>query len=196
MWLSARRGDAVKQLAEEINGSGGQAHAQEVDALSPDAVEAYLATIAATATVDIVFNGIGVAPTESGYPARSLDQELDSFLGPMRMTVGSQFLTAREAARHMSKRGTGSIVLISSALSRLSIPHQAGTSAASAAVEAMTRSLAAEFGPSGIRVNCVRDQRCRRLARSARRGLVMRGSPGPQQRLRLRFRRQTRLDGR
>lgn len=155
VWLSARRGDAVKQLAEEINGSGGQAHAQEVDALSPDAVEAYLATIAATATVDIVFNGIGVAPTESGYPARSLDQELDSFLGPMRMTVGSQFLTAREAARHMSKRGTGSIILISSALSRLSIPHQAGTSAASAAVEAMTRSLAAEFGPSGIRVNCV-----------------------------------------
>jgi 3-oxoacyl-[acyl-carrier protein] reductase len=154
VWLSARRGDAVKELAEEINASGGQAHAQEVDALSPEAVEAYLET--AAASVDIVFNGIGVAPSEMGFPAKSHDQDLDAFLYPMRLIVGSQFLTTREAAKHMSQRGTGSIITISSALTTLSIPYQAGVCAASAAVESMTRSLAAEFGSSGVRINCVR----------------------------------------
>jgi NAD(P)-dependent dehydrogenase (short-subunit alcohol dehydrogenase family) len=156
VWLSARRGVAVEELAKDITESGGQAHAHQVDALTPDAVEAYLKTVAATASVDLVFNGIGAAPAELGYPARSLDQDLDTFLLPMRTIVGSQFLTAREAARHMSDRGTGSIVLISAALSTLKIPHMAGISAACGAVESLTRSLAAEFGPSGIRVNCVR----------------------------------------
>src|SRR5712691_2702467 len=156
VWLSVRRGEAVKQLAEEISESGGKAYVQEVDALSPETVEAYLETIAATGSVDIVFNGIGGAPAELGYPARALDQDVDAFLLPMRTIVGSQFLTARGAARHMSQRGTGSIITISAGLSTLSVPHMAGISAACAAVEAMTRSLAAEFGSSGIRVNCVR----------------------------------------
>ncbi|HET7016805.1 MAG TPA: SDR family oxidoreductase [Streptosporangiaceae bacterium] len=156
VWLSARRGDAVKELAEEINASGGQAHAQEVDALSPEAVEAYLETVAAAGSVDIVFNGIGVAPSEMGFPAKTVDQDLDAFLYPMRLIVGSQFLTTREAAKHMGRRGTGSIITVSSALTTLSIPYQAGVCAASAAVESMTRSLAAEYGSSGIRINCVR----------------------------------------
>lgn len=156
VWVSARRGDAAKELAEEINASGGQAHAHEVDALSPEAVEAYLETVAATAPVDIAFNGIGRAPAEWGCPAKSLDVDLDTFLVPMQTMVGSQFLTARGAARHMSEKGTGSIVTLTAALATISIPHMAGISAACAAVEAMTRSLAAEFGSSGIRVNCVR----------------------------------------
>lgn len=156
VWLSARRAGPVKQLADEIAESGGQAHAQELDARDPDAVEAYLSTIASATQVDIVFNGIGGAPAELGYPASSLDQDLDTFLLPMRTIVGSQFLTAREAARHMTGRGTGSIITLAAALSTLKIPHMAGISAACGAIEAMTRSMAAEFGSTGIRINCVR----------------------------------------
>jgi 3-oxoacyl-[acyl-carrier protein] reductase len=160
VWLSARRGYAATELAKEITEAGGLAHAHELDARDPEAVDSYFKTIATAAQIDIVFNGIGGPPAELGYPARSLDQDVDTFLLPMRTIVGSQFLTAREAAKHMASRptgtSTGSIVMISAALAALHSPQMAGISAACGAIEAMTRSLAAEFGPSGIRVNCVR----------------------------------------
>lgn len=184
VWLSARRVDPVKHLADEIAESGGQAHAQELDARDPSAVRDYLDTIATTAQVDIVFNGIGAAPTELGCPASSVDQDLDAFLLPMRMVVGSQFLTAREAARHMTDRGTGSIITLTAALSTLKIPHMAGISAACGAIESMTRSLAAEFGSTGIRINCVRasampETRTIREARAGHVGLGTNPAPTP-----------------
>jgi NAD(P)-dependent dehydrogenase (short-subunit alcohol dehydrogenase family) len=68
--------------------------------------------------------------------------------------VGSQFLTAREAARVMAPGGA--ILTLSATLSGSAFAYMAGISAACGAVEVMTQALAAEYGPRGIRVNCVR----------------------------------------
>lgn len=157
VWVSARRGDAAEKLAAEIVEGGGRAHAAEVDALDAAAVGAHVADVAGRGgSVDAVFNGIGGRPAALHYPARIADLDLDGFLAPLRVIVGSQYLTARAAGRVMAEQGHGSVVTLSATLSGMAAAHMANISAACGAVEALTRALAGELGPSGVRVNCVR----------------------------------------
>jgi NAD(P)-dependent dehydrogenase (short-subunit alcohol dehydrogenase family) len=55
----------------------------------------------------------------------------------------------------MLGRGSGNIIMISSMASRYGIPKVIGYTASKAAVEGMTRALAVELSPRGIRVNCI-----------------------------------------
>jgi NAD(P)-dependent dehydrogenase (short-subunit alcohol dehydrogenase family) len=157
VFVSARDETAVKQLVDDLSASGAEARGHRVDATDADEINAYVDRVAADAgSVDVVFNGIGARPRELGYPAHSDDLSVEDFLRPIDLVVASQFLTARAAARHMKDAGHGVIVTLSTGLAASTAPFVVGVSAASGAIEAMTRSLAGEFGPHGVRVNCVR----------------------------------------
>jgi NAD(P)-dependent dehydrogenase (short-subunit alcohol dehydrogenase family) len=65
------------------------------------------------------------------------------------------FALTREVAKNMCSRETGNIVMISSMASQYGIPKIIAYTAAKSAVEGMTRALAVELSPHGIRVNCV-----------------------------------------
>lgn len=157
VWLSGRDSDSLKELAESIEADGGTATAEVVDATDPKAVKNYVDRVAEQAgRIDAVFNGIGGRPADLGYPARSTDQDLAVFLRPLSIILGSTFLTSRTVAAHMVQQGSGSIVTLTASLSAITAANMAGISAACGAIEAMTRSLSGEFGPSGVRVNCVR----------------------------------------
>jgi 3-oxoacyl-[acyl-carrier protein] reductase len=56
----------------------------------------------------------------------------------------------------MIQQCSGAIVTLSATLSGMTAANMAGISATCGAIEAMTRSLAGEFGRAGVRVNCVR----------------------------------------
>jgi len=60
-----------------------------------------------------------------------------------------------EAARRMLKRGRGSIVLVASTAGQRGEPFHAHYAASKGAILALTKSLASELGPRGVRVNCV-----------------------------------------
>jgi 3-oxoacyl-[acyl-carrier protein] reductase len=60
-----------------------------------------------------------------------------------------------EAARRMLKRGRGSIVLVASTAGQRGEPFHSHYAASKGAILALTRSLASELGPRGLRVNCV-----------------------------------------
>jgi NAD(P)-dependent dehydrogenase (short-subunit alcohol dehydrogenase family) len=75
---------------------------------------------------------------------------------PLNVILGSTFLTSRAVSRVMGQQQAGSIVTLSATLSVMTAPFMAGITAASAGIEGLTRSLAGEFGHSGVRVNCVR----------------------------------------
>jgi 3-oxoacyl-[acyl-carrier protein] reductase len=65
------------------------------------------------------------------------------------------FHTCRAALPSMVQRGSGSIVNIASRLGQMGIPQTAAYSAAKAGLIGLTRSLAREFGPQGVRINAV-----------------------------------------
>jgi 3-oxoacyl-[acyl-carrier protein] reductase len=155
--LSARDGAVVERLAAELRGTGAAATARVADALDEADIERALdAAQAETGQLDFVFNGIGLRCAEGRYARPVAEIDLADFLRPLQVIAGSQYLTARAAGQRMATRGSGSIVLLSASLSGLIMPYMANITAACGAIEAMTRALAAEFGPAGVRVNCVR----------------------------------------
>lgn len=155
--VSGRDETALKELTEEIAGAGGRATAGVVDATDEAAVIAYLDGVAgATGRIDGVFNAIGATPEQLGYPAVSTELDLDTFFRPLHLILGSTFLTSRVAARHMAAQGGGSIVTLSASISGTFVPWMAALTATCGAIEALTRQLAFEFAPTGVRVNCAR----------------------------------------
>ena len=87
------------------------------------------------------------APIESMTPLE-WDEMLYTNLGAVRALCG-------EAARRMLARGRGTIVLVASTAGQRGEPFHSHYSASKGGVLALTKSLGAELGPRGVRVNCV-----------------------------------------
>jgi len=159
VWLAGRDRDRTEALAAELRETTrATVHPATVDATHDGQVAGLLDRVQETAgRIDAVFNGIGDRPANLAYPKPTVEASVADFLRPIERIVGSQFLTAREAGRRMAgqPRG-GAIVTLSATLSGMAVPNMAGITATCGAVEAMTRALAGDFGPQGIRVNCVR----------------------------------------
>lgn len=156
VWASGRDKDALAELTRPGTG-GGRIETAVVDAGDTAQVEDYVADVARTAgTVDAVFNGIGGRPRDLGYPERLEELGVEQFMLPLQVILASQYLTSRTAGLRMAEQGAGAVVTLSATLTGMAAAHMAGITAACGAVEAMTRSLAGELGPRGVRVNCVR----------------------------------------
>lgn len=157
VFVSGRNKAALDKLVGEIKAAGGKATAHVVDATNEAAIEAYVSNVAAeVGHIDIAFNGIGGHPADLGYPEPSGTTSFEHFMKPLQTVLGSTFLTSRAVGKQMVKQGSGAIVTLSATLSGMTAANMAGISAACGGIEAMTRALAGEFGPAGVRVNCVR----------------------------------------
>jgi NAD(P)-dependent dehydrogenase (short-subunit alcohol dehydrogenase family) len=118
----------------------------------PDAPLAVLdQVISALGTLDVLVNNAGLG--HFGPSDQLTPPEVDQVLG---LNVRAALLLAGHAAGRMARSGGGSIVTISSALSNRGNAMNSLYSASKGALDAATRALAAEWGPSGVRVNVVR----------------------------------------
>jgi 3-oxoacyl-[acyl-carrier protein] reductase len=104
----------------------------------------------------VSLNAIGFTAVQ-GTPLTEL--ALSDFAFPINTWTSSQFLTARAAARHMVTRRKGVILTLTASPARLAIPGAGGFGVACAAIEGLTHTLAAELGPQGVRVVCLKPHR-------------------------------------
>jgi 3-oxoacyl-[acyl-carrier protein] reductase len=157
VFLSGRSLDPVQAVASEIAAAGGSAEAAKVDALDEAAVDRYTDQVAEQAGgIDVSLNAIGFTAVQ-GTPLTEL--ALSDFAFPINTWTSSQFLTARAAARHMVTRRKGVILTLTASPARLAIPGAGGFGVACAAIEGLTHTLAAELGPQGVRVVCLKPHR-------------------------------------
>ena len=156
VFLTGRNPARLKDLVAEITAAGGKAEFALVDALDEPAVESHLDQVLAKAGgLDVTFNAIGIPqPGIQGVPLTDL--AVDNFLRPIMTYARAHFLTARGAARRMVARKTGVILMHTPEPARSGAPLIGGMGPAWAAMEALTRDLAAEFGAMGIRPVCLR----------------------------------------
>jgi 3-oxoacyl-[acyl-carrier protein] reductase len=160
LFLAGRTLAKVEKVAAEISAGDGVAKAAEVDALDRAAVERHLdAVIASAGNVDVSFNAISIRGDLQGTPL--VEMTLDNFTTPVTTGISTHFLTGTAAARHMIKHGSGVILTLSSSGAGLSGRDQmfhstGGFGVACAAIESLSRTLAGQLGPHGIRVVCLR----------------------------------------
>lgn len=101
--------------------------------------------------LDLLINCAGVLERVS----RTVDQDLADWEHVMSVNLKAAFLTCREAGRTMLPHRRGSIVNIGSVVGRIGIPASNAYGPSKAALAQLSRNLACEWGPKGIRVNCV-----------------------------------------
>jgi NAD(P)-dependent dehydrogenase (short-subunit alcohol dehydrogenase family) len=141
-----------EQVVKDIRAEGGAADFLRAD-LGDAASAAQLARRAAGAAdgpVDILVNnaGIGAAAPTQGFPE-------DLFDAVMGTNLKAPFFLVAEIAPGMAERGRGAIINVTTMAAQLGVAGMAVYGASKAALNLLTRSWAAEFGPRGVRVNAV-----------------------------------------
>jgi 3-oxoacyl-[acyl-carrier protein] reductase len=81
---------------------------------------------------------------------------VDEFMHSIDAYLRANLITAKAVARHMTARGSGTILTLSTAASTFGRIGNLGFGTTCAAIEAMTQRLAVELGPSGVRAVCLR----------------------------------------
>src|SRR5262249_455646 len=157
VFLSGRTKSTVDQLAKHISSEGGRAQAEVVDALDDGAVNEYVDRIAKQAgRIDVVFNTVSARAHEYNNGRTAVESTVDPFMVAISTMLKSQYITARAAARHMLKQHSGVVIFLTGGPAKAHFPGTTAIGAACGAIEALTRNMALDFSPSGVRVVCIR----------------------------------------
>ena len=149
--LSGRDAGRGAEVVENIRAGGGKA-----DFVAADMTDAASARSLADRArevggpIDVLVNNAGIFPT--GPTADFPEADFDAVFAT---NVKAPFFLVAALAPEMAARGRGAIVNVSTMVALRGMAGMAVYGASKAAVELMTKAWAAEFGPSGVRVNAV-----------------------------------------
>jgi NAD(P)-dependent dehydrogenase (short-subunit alcohol dehydrogenase family) len=145
---------AGSQTVESVQQAGGEATFVRTDVSQEADAKAMVDHAVATyGQVDVLYNNAGVMP-EADHSV--VDTDVAVWDNVMAVNVRGVYLGCRYAIPRMLEHGSGSVINISSfvALLGCSVPQDAYTSS-KGAVLSLTRSLAVQFGPRGVRSNAI-----------------------------------------
>jgi 3-oxoacyl-[acyl-carrier protein] reductase len=140
--------DGANRVVEGVKAAGGRAIAHRTNVAVESEVETlFQRAIEAFGRVDVLVNNAGV------YSVQTIEQiTAEEFHRQFDINVLGTLLMIKEAVKHLGEAG-GSIVNIGSVNSVAAQPGMSVYSATKGAIDTITRSLAAELAPRGIRVN-------------------------------------------
>jgi len=150
--LSARDETALAQVREQVEALGRRAIVLPADVTDPQACQRLVTdAVAALGQLDVLVNNAG----GSSYMGPFTDLRFSGWEKTMRLNVDSIVHLSQVAGRHMVERGSGSVVNVASVAGLTATPLLAAYGASKAAVISLTKTLAFEWGGSGVRVNAL-----------------------------------------
>jgi len=150
--VSARTLDALERVAAQVRSVGRRAVVLPCDVTDPAAVHRLVdSAIGELGQLDIVVNNAG--GTAFMVPFRQL--RFEGWTKVMRLNVESAVHVCQAVAGHLLDRGSGSVINVASVAALGGTPALSPYGASKAALLSLTRSLAMEWGPSGVRVNAL-----------------------------------------
>lgn len=150
--VADRNSAAAEEVAKSIVAAGGQAIAVTVDVSVTAQVQALFdATIAAYGGVDVLVNNAALINTERHI----LEADLEWWNEIIAVNLSGAFACSLLAAQIMARKGAGSIINMSSGGATRAHRGNVAYDAAKGGIEAMTRALALDLGPYGVRVNAL-----------------------------------------
>jgi NAD(P)-dependent dehydrogenase (short-subunit alcohol dehydrogenase family) len=144
--LAARSIDALQREAAGIRQAGGSAETHGLDFTSTESIQ----SCAEAVDPDILVNvsGTNIRKRFETYTPEEYGHVMQTNLhGLVQLT--------QQVGAKMLRRGSGKVVFIGSLMSLLGLPYLTVYAMTKSALAGLTRTLAAEWGPHGIQVNCV-----------------------------------------
>jgi NAD(P)-dependent dehydrogenase (short-subunit alcohol dehydrogenase family) len=141
--------DAVRgaETVEAITAAGGRARFVAADLSDPADLRQLVED---AGDIDVLVNNAGFS-----LFGATADLEVDAFDAMFASNVRAPFFLVAAFAPGMAARGKGSIINVSSMAGQIGLAGAAAYGATKAALSSMTRAWAAEFSPSGVRVNAI-----------------------------------------
>jgi 3-oxoacyl-[acyl-carrier protein] reductase len=152
--VHGRDAEAVESVRAAIEADGGTAIGVTAELTEPAQLDAMRERIERElGAIDVLVANAGGNPVRPG-PIELIDP--DGWRASIESNLTATFLTIRAVLPGMKQRGRGAIVTMSSAAARRPTEWSpAAYAAAKAGIEVLTRELALQAGPSGVRVNCI-----------------------------------------
>jgi NAD(P)-dependent dehydrogenase (short-subunit alcohol dehydrogenase family) len=149
--VADRDGEAAREVADGITKSNGSAQAETVDVTDTEQVKALMGRLAEK------FGRLDVLVNNAGVGERSDFRHLDDAAWDKvwKTNVDGTVRCAREAFDLLKASGNASIINLSSVMATKHTRQMSVYSATKGAVSALSRSLAVEYAPYGIRVNAL-----------------------------------------
>lgn len=148
--VASRSQDKVDAAVAELKELGSDSRGYSLDVRDAEAVKAALAEHSAeTGEIDYLISGAA-----GNFPAPALGMSTNAFKSVVDIDLLGSFHVLQSAFPYLRKPGA-SVINISAPQAYLAMPMQSHVCAAKAGVDMLTRTLALEWGPMGVRVNSI-----------------------------------------
>ena len=150
--LAARSAERLAETAAEIEAAGGRALAVPTDLRDPASIDALARRVETeVGGIDVLVAGSGI----TGPTAELWKVSLDEWEETIRVNLTGTFLTCRALLPAMVRRRAGSVIVIGSTSGKRPLFGRTPYAASKLGLVGLVRTLAAELGPHGVRVNLI-----------------------------------------